>query len=45
VRGKTNKTGKTGKMSKTGKMGKMSKTGKKVDMRPLMKICAIFISN
>jgi hypothetical protein len=36
VRGKTNKTGKT---------GKMSKTGKKVDMRPLMKICAIFISN
>jgi hypothetical protein len=39
VRGKTNKTGKTGKMSKTGK------TGKKVDMRPLMKICAIFISN
>jgi hypothetical protein len=45
VRGKTNKTGKTGKMSKTGKTGKMSKTGKKVDMRPLMKICAIFISN
>jgi len=37
--------GKTGKTSKTGKTGRTGKTGKKVDMRPLMKSCAIIISN
>ena len=44
-RGATGAQGPTGKTGATGKTGKTGRTGKKVDMRPLMKSCAIIISN